>query len=145
GHEDPGTGRPELRTRRALDVLLIHRESGPTLGLDLVLRADPKIRRIDDRAIERVVAARGWYVGFMQADLLWPDPDAQGIASGIGARRPDHRLIGESQPDISVVVAFDGPGQQVADPEEPGDEARGWTLIQHLGFAELLVPSPIHH
>src|SRR4029078_12263283 len=83
GHEDPGTGRPELRTRRALDVLLVHRESGPALGLDLVLRADPKIRRIDDCAIERVVAARGWYVGFVQADLLRPNADAQGVVSGV--------------------------------------------------------------
>ena len=106
----------------------------------------PKIRRIDDRAIERVVAARGGYVGSMQPDLLGPDADAQRVAAGRRcARGPDHGLVGEAQSDVAVVVAFDGRRQQVADPEEPGHERGSAALVQALGVAELLVLPAVHH
>src|SRR4029077_11370264 len=115
----------------------------PAPSLDLVLRADPKIRRIDDRAIERVVAAWGVYAAIVQPDLLGPHADAHRAAAGVCAWRSDDRVVGQSHPDETVVRAIDGPGQQVADSEEAGDEARGGSLIQALRVAELLVPAAV--
>src|SRR5262245_35832056 len=96
GQVDLLTLRPELGLRRTLHVLLVDRDRGASPRFDLVLRADPEVRRVADDARELIVTSGCLYVGLAQADLLWPhtDVDCRALADR-RTRRADPGVVRE--------------------------------------------------
>src|SRR4051794_8274434 len=146
-HDDLVARSPELGPTGPLDVLLVDRQGAAIRGHDLVLGADPEVRRVTDDAAQRVVAGRYGVARLAQPELLGPHPDLDHRPGGTvheGARRAHGRTIREPEGRVAVIATGDRPGQEVTDAEEPGHEARRRPLVEVLGLAELLIPAAVH-
>src|SRR4051794_35502847 len=116
---------PELGLGRPLDVLLVDAHPGTTPGLHDVLGADAEIRRVDDGAVEVVVAVRRRVGLAVEPDLLGPDPHVD-VRAAIhqGGLGPDRGPIAQPDRAERAVGTFARATEEVARAEEAGDEPR---------------------
>ena len=139
-------GRHSSRARGAFDVLLVDGEPAAAAGLDDVARRDAEVGRVPDRAQQLVVAIGDRFVQLAESDLLGPDADLEGAeALGQRARDADGRAVGEAADRMAVIRPVGPCRDEVADPEEPGDEAGLRPLVEALRVGQLLVAALVHH
>ncbi len=118
--------RPALRGqrlhRRCLEVLLGDDQLAAQLELHDVSRVGPDVDDLADGSPDRGLVVCDLCIRIGQPDLLGPDGEDAVLADD-GARRL--------------------PGQQVAGPDEPGDEGRGRVLVDVGRRADLLDPAAV--
>src|SRR4029079_4680147 len=143
-HLDLVAACPELGPGRALHVLFVHGQVA-AVRFDEVLGADTEVRRVADHAEQAVVAGRRVGRALAQPDLLGSHADAHALRPVEQATRdPDPRIVADACAGVVGVAAVDRRRDQVADPEEAGDEPGRGTLVEALRVAELLVPAAVH-